>query len=100
MKLFAILLMSSVAVLCLASLTRALTVDEIIKLKQAGVNDSTLELLIRRDTPSAGVWKEDGWIVYSTAGRFPDTPRLENYQSDNPITVYPQVYSGRRWRVR
>ena len=96
------LLATIVSVLCLVSAARALTVDEIIKLKQSGVADSTIELLIKRagDARSAGVWKQDGWIVYSTESRFPDTPQLENYQNDYPITVYPQIDGGRRGRSR
>jgi hypothetical protein len=80
---------------------RALTVEEVIKLKQAGVADSTIELLIQRsgDARSAGVWKQDGWIVYSTETRFPDGPRFDTYPADHPITVYPQVDSG-RWDRR
>ena len=46
----------------------ALTVDEIVKLKQAGTSDETIQMLIERDydRPS-GTWKtKDGWIVHST----------------------------------
>jgi hypothetical protein len=102
MKVFACFLATVVIVLCSASAARALSVDEIVRLKEAGVSDSTIELLIRRDTPSAGVWREDGWIVYSTESRFPDAPRLVNYQSEYPITVYPQIYErrGRRHKPR
>jgi hypothetical protein len=92
----------TVGALSLVSAAHALTVDEIIKLKQAGISESTIELLIKRggDARSAGVWKQDGWIVYSTESRFPDTPRFENYQSHYPITVYPQIYGGRRHRLK
>ena len=46
----------------------ALTVDEIIKLKQAGVGDETVQMLIERDyNRPSGIWKTgDGWIVHST----------------------------------
>jgi hypothetical protein len=86
----------------LVSASYALSVDEIIKLKQSGVSDSTIELLITRggDARSAGVWKQDGWIVYSSESRFPDTPRFENYPSDYPTTIYPQIYGGRRHRMK
>ena len=52
----------------LSTTADALTVEEIIELKQAGVSDSTIELLIKRggDARSAGVWKQDGWIVHWT----------------------------------
>jgi hypothetical protein len=91
-----------VLALSFAGAAHALTVDEVIKLKQAGVGDSTIELLIKRsgDARSAGVWKQDGWTVYSTESRFPDTPRFEKYQSDYPIRVYPQIYGGRPHRAR
>jgi hypothetical protein len=81
---------------------QALTVEEIIKLKQAGVADSTIELLIKRggDARSAGVWKQDGWIVHSTESRFPDTPALETYHDEYPLAVYPEVVEERRHRQR
>lgn len=102
MKVFATVLTTAVTALFFASAARALSADEIIKLKQAGVSDSTIELLIKRggDARSAGVWKQDGWIVYSTESRFPDNPRLEDYQGEYPITVYPQVDHERRRRRR
>ena len=83
-----------------ASTAQALTVDEIIKLKQAGVSDSTIELLIKRagDARSAGVWRQDGWIIHSTERRFPDTPRSENFYSGYPVEVYPQFFSSRPFR--
>jgi hypothetical protein len=72
------------------SLSDALTVDEIIKLKRAGVSDSTIEFLIKRsgDARSAGVWKQDGWIVHSTETRFPDEQRYDNQYSDFAIAGY------------
>jgi hypothetical protein len=84
------------------ALSHALTVDEIIKLKQGGVSDSTIELLIQRsgDARSAGVWKQDGWIVQSTESRFPDTPQVETYPNGYPIDVYPQVNGGSKYRPR
>ena len=102
MKTLATLFATIATVLFFASAARALSVDEIIKLKQAGVDDSIIELLIKRggDARSAGVWRQDGWIVYSTESRFPDHPRLENYQSEYPMTVYPEIDRGRRDRGR
>jgi hypothetical protein len=72
------------------SLSDALTVDEIIKLKRAGVSDSTIEFLIKRsgDARSAGVWKQDGWIVHSTESRFPDEQRFDDQYSDFAIAGY------------
>jgi hypothetical protein len=80
----------------------ALTVDEVIKLKRAGVSDSTIELLIQRsgDARSAGVWRQDGWIVHSTEHKFPDTPQVQIYPGGYPMAVYPQVFSGRGRRPR
>ena len=76
----------------------ALTVNEIIKLKQGGVSDETIQLLIRRDRLS-GIWKtKDGWIIHSTRiggyGKQLDT----TYQNLYPLEVYPQIFPGRRWR--
>jgi hypothetical protein len=84
------------------ALSHALTVDEIIKLKQGGVSDSTIELLIQRsgDARSAGVWKQDGWIVQSTESRFPDMPQVEFYPGNYPTDVYPQVYGGQGYKRR
>ncbi|MDH3444803.1 MAG: hypothetical protein OEN50_12810 [Deltaproteobacteria bacterium] len=86
----------------LATVSHALTIEEIIKLKQAGVGDSTIELLIERsgDARSAGSWKQDGWIIHSTESRFPDKPRIEPHHGFNPIAVYPRVLGGRRHRVK
>ena len=81
------------------STVQALTVDEVIKLKRAGVADSTIELLIKRtgDARAAGVWKKDGWIIHSTATRLPDASWSEPLYGDPPIAVYPQFYGGRRF---
>jgi hypothetical protein len=78
----------------LTAVCHGLTVDEIIKLKQAGVSDSTIELLIQRsgDARSAGVWKQDGWIIHSTESRFPDLPTIEPYYDGYPLAVYPQFF--------
>ncbi len=100
MKIFTIFLATIVAALFFANAARAVSVEDIIKLKQAGVSDLTIELLIKRggDARSAGVWKQDGWIVYSTESRFPDDPRSEVFQSEYPITAYPQISNGKRWK--
>jgi hypothetical protein len=96
-------LLAFVVTACLfPAISHALTVDEIIKLKQSGVSDSTIELLIERsgDARSAGVWKQDGWIVHSTESRFPDRPIIDGYYSGYPIEVYPQFSGGRRHRLK
>jgi hypothetical protein len=102
MKIFMSVLIMIVTTLSMLTATDALTVDEIIKLKGAGVSDSTIELLIKRggDARSAGFWKQDGWIVHSTESRFPDELRIDGYYDSYPIDVYPQFYGGRRHRLR
>ena len=85
----------------LAALSHAVTVEEIIELKQAGVADSTIELLIERsgDARSAGTWKQDGWIIHSTESRFPEKSRFEPHHGTYPITVYPEFF-GRKFHRR
>jgi hypothetical protein len=85
--------------LLLSTIAQALTVDEIIRLKQAGVSDSTIELLIKADgdNRSAGTWKtKDGWIVHTTETREPAISPDNRYQTDYPIAVYPGAYFRRR----
>lgn len=98
MKIFTISLPAIVAAFFFANAARAVSVDDIIKLKQAGVSDSTIELLIKRggDARSAGVWKQNGWIVYSTESRFPDNSRRETFESEYPMEVYPQIDGAMR----
>lgn len=77
--------------------THALTVDEIIKLKQAGLSDATIQMRIDRDgtAKAAGTWKtKDGWFVHTTETREPPYVYLE-YQPAYPILVYPRVFVGR-----
>jgi hypothetical protein len=77
----------------------ALTIDEIIKLKQAGVSESTIQMLIERDGTSkaAGTWRtKDGWIVHTTDTREPQPTVVNDYQFSYPIAVFPQVLRGRR----
>ena len=83
----------------LASATHALTVDEVIRLKRAGVSDSTIELMLKGDgdSRSAGAWKtKDGWIVHTTETRERTTYSDENYYDRHPIAVYPNVFLRRR----
>jgi hypothetical protein len=81
--------------LILGGLAQALTVDEIIRLKQAGVGDSTIEVLIKGDGDNrrAGTWKtKDGWIVHSTDTR---DPEYYGYPNVYPWVVAPRVFVGR-----
>ncbi|HEX2225576.1 MAG TPA: hypothetical protein VHM64_00435 [Candidatus Binatia bacterium] len=102
MKIFTTFLAAMIAAWCYANTAHALSIEDIIKLKRAGVSDSTIELLIKRagDARSAGVWKQDGWIVYSTESRFPDNSRRETFESEYPIEVYPQIDGAARPRPR
>jgi hypothetical protein len=77
----------------------ALTVDEIIKLRQGGVSDETIQLLIRRDSDYrlSGTWKtKDGWIIYSTEIGGHRKSVDAAYQNFYPIDVYPQVFPRHR----
>jgi hypothetical protein len=84
----------------LASAAQALTVDEVIRLKRAGVSDSTIELMLKGDgdSRSAGVWKtKDGWIVHTTETGERSTYSDERYYDNRyPIAVYPNVFLRRR----
>jgi hypothetical protein len=78
----------------------ALTVDEIIKLKKAGVSDTTIDLLIEREgsARAAGTWRtKDGWIIHTTEVRPPRPATEYDNRGSYPISVYPEIYSGRRW---
>ena len=80
-------------------IAQALTVDEIIKLKQAGVSDETIQLLIESEGTSraAGVWRtKDGWIVHTTETRAPGFLSSGEIRADYPLTVYPWIHWGRR----
>ena len=93
-------LLMTIGLLSHSGVVQALTVDEIIRLKQAGVSDSTIELVIKGDgdSRSAGTWKtKDGWIVHTT-----ETRERQSY-SDNryygkeyPIAVYPNAFLRRK----
>ena len=92
---------SLLAMLCaswlIAGESLALTVDEVVKLKQAGAADSTIELLIKRsgDARAAGVWKQDGWIIHSTPIRGPQA-NIKASQAFYPIFLQPRVAVRRR----
>lgn len=72
----------------------ALTVEEIIRLKKAGVADSTIELLIEKNAEQerrTGVIRRDGWIIHTTDTREPQAGWFDNYgyETSYPIDVYP-----------
>jgi hypothetical protein len=78
----------------------ALTIDEIIKLKKAGVSDTTIELLIERDgsARAAGTRRTiDGWIIHTTEVREPRPYANYNAGSSSPIFVEPNISLGRKW---
>lgn len=90
-------LASLMVFLLLPAMAQALTVDEIIRLKQAGVADSTIELLIEKDAvreKRAGIVRRDGWIVHTTDTREAQPLSGENYEA-YPIQVYPWAGGGR-----
>jgi len=97
MKLYAAGLL--VSLILAGGTANALTVDEIIKLRQGGVSDETIQLLIRRDSNYrvSGTWKtKDGWIIHSTEmGSRRQSPEL-SYSNPYPIEVYPQVFQRHR----
>jgi len=75
-------------------IAHALTVDEIVKLKQAGVGDATIQLLIESEGTSraAGVWRtKDGWLVHTTDTRA-QRPGAE--QGAYPMVILPRVFVG------
>lgn len=86
--------------LLIASAAQALTVDEVIRLKRAGVSDSTIELMLKGDgdSRSAGVWKtKDGWIVHTTESRERTTYSDENHFDNRyPVAVYPNIFLRRK----
>ncbi|HVO95574.1 MAG TPA: hypothetical protein VMT22_22145 [Terriglobales bacterium] len=87
------------ALLLLPALSQALTVDEVIKLKRAGVADSTIEALIEKDAATArrtGMIRRDGWLVHTTDTREAEPVPVETYGNEYPIQVYPWVGGVRR----
>jgi hypothetical protein len=84
---------------CPSPRQHALTVDETIKLKKAGVSDTTIELLIKGDgsARAAGTWRtKDGWIIHTTEVREPRPYVNYNAGSSSPIFVEPNISLGRR----
>jgi hypothetical protein len=78
----------------------ALSIDETIKLKKAGVSDTTIELLIERDgSPrAAGIWRtKDGWLIQTTEVREPRPYANYDSRSSYPIFVEPNFSLRRRW---
>lgn len=74
----------------------ALTVDEIIALKKAGVSEETIQMLLEREREDktmalrAGTWKlGDGRTVYTTEGSSPGAPQYG--QEAYPLCIYPMI---------
>jgi hypothetical protein len=89
-------------VLSAVGLGHALTVDEIIALKKAGVSEETLQMLLEREREEkltaqrAGTWKlGDGRTFYTTEGAPSNT--TERHQDVYPC-IFPQVEVPRRSR--
>lgn len=108
--------------LCAASGAHALTADEILQLKQAGVSDDTIQDMLQNErlkeqqkaanAPSAameqdkfandhiGSWTtSDGRVVLSTGKADPqkdffDPTIPQNQANTTPTNVYPYVFTG------
>jgi hypothetical protein len=100
--------------------TCALTADEVLQLKQAGVSDATIQQMLQnenlkeqrqqQDTPAAmqeqkfandhiGSWNtSDGRVVLSTGRADPQRdvfdPTVPNSNANAPTNVYPYVFPG------
>jgi len=91
-----------VGLLLLPGAAQALTTDEIIKLKQAGVADTTIELLIAKDADQAkrsGIIRQDGWIVHTTEIHEARHSMGTNDANVYSIEAYPwtEAITGGRW---
>lgn len=108
--------------LCAAGAAHALTADEILQLKQAGVSDDTIQDMLQNerlkeqqkaaDAPSAameqdkfandhiGSWTtSDGRVVLSTGKADPqkdvfDPTIPQNPADTTPTSIYPYVFTG------
>lgn len=108
--------------LCSAGAARALTAEEVLQLKQAGVSDDTIQDMLQNerqkeqqkaaDAPSAameqdkfandhiGSWTtSDGRVVLSTGKADPqkdvfDPTIPQNSGAATPLNVYPYVFTG------
>jgi len=71
----------------------SLTVEEIVKLKNAGVSEQTIRLLIDQEKERrSGVWRtQDGWIIH-TSEINPQNNRFADPQQFYPFTAYPFVF--------
>jgi hypothetical protein len=61
--------------------TAALTVDEIIKLKRAGVAAPTIELLTKKSTEReriTGIVRHDGWMIHTAEPREAERARVDD----------------------
>jgi hypothetical protein len=88
--------LAAAMVLSLAAPAAALTVAEILALKQAGVSEETLQMLLERERDDkamalrAGTWKlRDGRTVYSTEG-LPGPDAAVPPEAYIPC-IYPQI---------
>jgi hypothetical protein len=79
----------------------ALTVEEILSLKKAGVSEETLQMLLEREREEklmaqrAGVWKlGEGRTFYTTEGA--PANAAEYRQEVYPLCIYPQIDAPRR----
>lgn len=97
---FQLLIVLAIVSATLINAAHALTVDEIIALKRAGVGDETIRLLLERERAS-GAWKSaDGWIIHSTEFRDSRSRREEHDRYQVPLLVYPRVFTKLRDGVR
>lgn len=94
--LFSVFRFQLAAVFLFAAFAHALTVNEIIALKKAGVGDETIRLLIERERDEkamalrAGTWRlADGRVVYSTEGLA--AVQAQYGQEAYPLCVYPVI---------
>jgi len=104
-----VLIFLSSSLLCPTSTARALTPEEILKLKEAGVSEETLQLMLRNErenkisadkleqgyvTDHRGTWKlKDGRTITSTGKRRLPLHYLTEYPPVSPYApyIYPHI---------
>lgn len=62
----------ALSLLCLAAPALALSTDEVIRLKQAGVSDAVIQKMIERESApreGSGVWETGSQVIYQAAPR-------------------------------
>lgn len=91
-----VLFFGLLALLVSSSSLYPLTVDEVLALKQAGVSEQTIQMLLRREREEAGaagrlgiLRPQNGWIIHAT----PRTEWPDGYfvHDPFPVHVYPFV---------